>query len=84
MSSSGPLYGDGTIGAGCDPSFGPPCPSFFATSGGDVLIDSYNSTLGFGEIVVDSSVPEPSTLMLLTTGTLAAAGFIRRKIISVP
>jgi hypothetical protein len=78
-SSVGPIFGQGDIYDSCDPAFNV-CPGFFRTTGGLVYIDSYNSSLGFGQIIVDSAtISEPSTFILLSTGILGMAGIARRR-----
>jgi hypothetical protein len=78
-SSVGPIFGQGDILDGCDPAFNS-CPGFFATTGGSVYIDSYDTSQGYGQIIVDSAAtPEPTTFILLSTGIVGMAGIARHR-----
>jgi len=62
----------------CDPGGLTPCPPYFNTDAGELTFTSYEANTGFGELLVTSSTPEPSTFVLLATGLLGVGGMLRR------
>jgi hypothetical protein len=79
--SIGPVFGNGGVIDGCDPDFGfPPCPGYIETTGGNLLIDSFNPDSATGQEIL-SAVPEPGTFVLIGSGILAMAGVWRQRFI---
>jgi hypothetical protein len=57
------------------------CPLYAFTSAGNLVLSSVSDTYTTSTTVTgDSTVPEPSTLGLLTTGVVALFGFARRRV----
>lgn len=79
--SLGPIFGNGGVVGACDLDFGfPPCPGYIETTGGDLIINSYNPDSAIGQETL-SAVPEPGTFVLIGSGLLALSGVWRKQII---
>jgi PEP-CTERM motif len=78
--SIGPVLGNGTVTDACDPDFQfAPCPGYIETTGGSLIIDSFNPESATGEEIL-SAVPEPGTFILIGSGLLAMCGVRRTKV----
>ena len=77
--SIGPVYGNGSVIDGCDPDFQfAPCPGYIETTGGNLIIDSFNPESATGQEIL-STVPEPPTFVLMGSGLLAIYGGCRKR-----
>jgi len=76
QSSVGPVAGIASTNFDfCDPEDTFPCPPEFA----GVSFTSYEPDTGIAALIVTSSTPEPSTFVLLATGTLGVGCLLRRR-----
>ncbi|MBB5329120.1 PEP-CTERM sorting domain-containing protein [Tunturiibacter gelidoferens] len=77
QSSVGPLPGiaASNFGDSCDPEVNQPCPPDFA----GVTFTSIDPDTGIAALIVTSPTPEPSTFVLLATGTLGVGCLLRRR-----
>jgi hypothetical protein len=74
----GPVVGNGAVLDGCDPIFGfPPCPGSISTTGGELIINSFDSDSATGQEIFNP-VPEPATFVLIGSGLLAMSGLWRK------
>lgn len=55
----------------------------FSTTGGSLVFETFSDTATFSATVSPAPVPEPSSLVLLSTGLLGLAGTVRRKFFTV-
>ena len=78
QSSVGPSYNTANSNFNqCDPEY-PPCPPGYGTSIGELTFNSIEPDSGYSELLVTSSIPEPSTFVLLATGLLGVGSMLRR------
>jgi hypothetical protein len=79
--SIGPVFGNGGVIDACDPDFQfAPCPGYIETTGGDLIINSFNPDSAIGQETL-SAVPEPGTFVLIGSGLLAMSGVWRKRFI---
>jgi hypothetical protein len=75
--SGDPIYWDENSGVGCS---GPGCPSQASENSVGSIPSEAFTVLGTSSTTTTSSVPEPSSILLLGSGILGLAGVLRRKL----